>query len=67
MQKANEDRKGQSVIMAQVLIPVSGRVQLKRRGLLDPTWLHRTPADPAGYGIFLLTLYPDWTGTVNDA
>ena len=36
--------------LAQLLmIPVSGRVQLKGRGLLDPTWLHGTRADPAGY------------------
>ena len=35
--------------MAQLLIPVSGRVQLKGRGLLDPTWLHDAQADSAGY------------------
>ena len=29
----------QSSLMAQLLMPVSGRVQLKGRGLLDPTWL----------------------------
>ena len=34
------------LFMAQLLIPVSGREQLKGLGLLDPTWLHGTRADP---------------------
>ena len=41
------DTKG--YFAAQLLIPVSGRVHLKGRGLLDPTWVQGTVADPAGY------------------
>ena len=33
----------------QVLIPVSGRVQLKGRGQIDAIWLHGARADTAGY------------------
>ena len=40
------------LITAQLLMPVSGRVQLKGRGLLDPTWLHDAQADSAGYRYF---------------